>query len=53
MRFQIVIIDEWKDDSLVIEMGGTKDYDPNSVGMPVEIWRATFNNSLRYADFCG
>ena len=53
MRFQVVIIDEWKDNSLVMDMGQLQDYDPNSFGMPVEIWRATFNNSLRYSDFCG
>ena len=53
MRFQVVIIDQWKDTSLVIDMGQTRDYDPNSITNPIEIWRATFNNSLRYSDFCG
>ena len=52
LRLQVVIIDEWLDNSLVLEVG-SPDYNPDAIANPQEIWRATFNNSMRWADFCG
>ena len=52
LRLQVVIIDEWLDNSLVLEVG-SPDYNPDAIVNPQEIWRATFNNSMRYSDFCG
>ena len=53
IRFQAILIDNWQNNSLVLELNQNGHYNPNDLLNPQQIWTGTFDSSLRFKDLCG
>jgi hypothetical protein len=53
IRFQALIIDKWLGYTLLLELNQVKNYEPDSLTLPQQLWAGKFNSSLRFWDFAG
>lgn len=53
IRFHAVLIDQWIDNTLVVELNSYKNYFSDGVSLPNLAWSGTFNTDQRFSDFCG
>jgi hypothetical protein len=53
IKFQFLAIDNWKGDSLLLEINSNNSYNKYSIEYPQTINSYTFNSSQRIVDLCG
>lgn len=53
IKFQALLVDQWQDNTLLLELDTEENYDPNSIEDPRIIWSGTFDSSIRNYDLCG
>jgi hypothetical protein len=52
VRFQVVLIDKWNANTLLLELSSKESYTANVTSAQI-IWQESFYSGLRFADFCG